>query len=146
MADHNSYTIYHNLVINIPASRVFEGVSDPDHLVNWWPLKCSGQAREGMGYNFFFGPEYDWYAKVTQLKKNRSIHFKMTSADPDWTPTTFGFDLEELSGKTKLAFFHTGWREANEHFKIASYCWAMLLKGLKDYLENGVVIQFQNRS
>ena len=88
------HTIYHDFRIRASVRETFEAITEPKHLVNWWPLRCSGVPEVGNEYNFFFAPEYDWYGKVVQLENNRSFHIKMTVSDPDWDPTTFGFDLE----------------------------------------------------
>ena len=34
--------------------------------------------------------------------KNKKLHIKMTRADPDWDPTSFGFDLSATEGGTRL--------------------------------------------
>ncbi|MDY7396700.1 SRPBCC domain-containing protein [Aureibaculum sp. 2210JD6-5] len=141
-----SFGIYHDLTINAPIEKVFEAVSDPKHLINWWPLKCEGKPILGSEYNFYFTPEYDWYGKVSGLIPNQSFHIKMTKSDLDWDSTTFGFDLEEQSDNVLLHFFHTGWPERNSHYRVSSFCWAMLLKGLKDYLEKGIILPFEERS
>ncbi|WP_299549911.1 SRPBCC domain-containing protein [Seonamhaeicola sp.] len=141
-----SFTIYHNLVINVPSEQVFDAVSKPEHLNNWWTLKSSGKAELGQEYNLNFTDTYDWYCEVSELKHNASIHFKMTRSDTDWDPTTFGFDLEETEHGTSVKFSHANWQETNDHFKIASFCWAMLLNGLKNYLEKGIIIPFEDRN
>ena len=83
---------------------------------------------------------------MSQIEKPHSFYIKMTQADIDWDPTTFGFDLEEENSKTQVRFSHYNWPNCNDHFKIASYCWAVLLKGLKDYLERGDIVPFEKRS
>lgn len=146
MALMSDYTIYHNLMVDSPAGAVFAAVTQPNHLINWWPMRCSGSPAIGAEYNFYFGPEYDWYGKVSEVEENQLFVIEMTKSDPDWDPTSFGFQLEENNGKTKLKFHHTGWASPNDHFRIASYCWAMLLKGLKDYVETGIILPFEDRS
>lgn len=141
------FGIYHDLVINVSIVKVFAAVSEPEHLVNWWPFKCKGEPKAGSEYNFYFTPEYDWYGKVSECIPNRTFHVKMTRSDLDWDSTTFGFDMEEdKDGNTLLHFSHLNWPECNSHYRIASFCWAMLLKGLKDYLEKGVILPFEKRS
>jgi len=140
-----SHSIYFNFVIKSDKFSVYRAVSDPQHLEKWWPLKCSGIPRVGEEYNFNFTDEYDWYAEVKSCKQWEHIHYKMTKSDVDWNPTTFGFYLKEDKNVTSLDFFHEGWPEFNLEFKQSSFCWAMLLKGLKDYLEQGIVIPFENR-
>ncbi|MEW4922973.1 SRPBCC domain-containing protein [Algibacter sp. 2305UL17-15] len=141
-----SYNIYHNLVIKVSPEKVFEAVSLPEHLDNWWTLKSSGKPKLGAAYNLNFTDEYDWYCKVSAIEPNSSIHFKMTESDADWNSTTFGFDLEENENGTLVKFSHVNWPRENHHFKHSSFCWAMLLNGLKNYLEKGVVIPFEKRN
>jgi len=38
----NSFSIYHDLKIESSIERVYDAISNPEHLVNWWPLKCYG--------------------------------------------------------------------------------------------------------
>lgn len=140
-----TYSVYHDLVINAPVSQVYEAVTQPTHLVNWWPLECEGKPIKGETYNFFFTPEYDWYGKVTKAEKNKSFHIKMTESDRDWDPTSFGFDLEQNARNAQVKFWHLGWPECNAHYRRSSYCWAILLNGLKNYLEKGIIVPFEER-
>ena len=139
------HSIHHDLEIKESASKVFQAISEPEHLVNWWPLKCSGIPKENEEYNFFFTPEYDWYGTVSKYEKNKSFYIKITKADADWNPTSFGFDLEQKNDTTLVKFCHVGWLECNGHFRRSSFCWAMLLNGLKNYLEKGIIIPFEDR-
>ncbi|WP_242205618.1 SRPBCC family protein [Aestuariivivens insulae] len=141
-----SCNIYHNLQINVSPKAVFNAVTQPKHLDNWWTLKSSGKPLLGDMYNLNFTDDYDWYCQVSKLEVDKSIHFKMTQSDADWNPTTFGFDMEENDGGTYLKFSHINWPEANNHFKHSSFCWALLLNGLKNYLESGVVVPFEERN
>ncbi len=140
------YSIHHNFLILKDIESLYNAISQPEHLVNWWPLKCSGIPEPGELYNYNFTDKYNWYAEVSSCKKNNHIHFKMTESDEDWNPTTFGYNLEEKENGTYTRFFHKDWSECNDHFKHSSFCWALLLKGLKDYLEKGIVIAFENRA
>lgn len=148
MADLNimSYCIYHSFQIKVSPEKVFMGVSQPEHLNNWWTLESSGVPKLGSEYNLNFTDQYNWYCEVSQLKENESIHFKMTKSDKDWDPTTFGFDLEVKEEATFVRFSHINWLEQNDHFKHSSFCWALLLNGLKNYLERGIIIPFEERN
>lgn len=140
------FTIYHDLVVKTNKPNVFNAVSNPVELEKWWPLKCSGRPEVAATYNFNFTDEYDWYAEVASCKPDEHIHYKMTKSDADWNPTTFGFDLSTHKHGTQLKFWHKDWPKCNDHFKHSSFCWALLLKGLKDYLECGIVIPFEKRA
>jgi uncharacterized protein YndB with AHSA1/START domain len=140
-----TYSIHHDLLIKAPIHKIFEAITEPEHLINWWPLKCEGIPKENEDYNFFFASEYNWYGKVIKLEKNKSFYIKMTKSDADWDPTSFGFDLEQQKGDVLIKFWHVGWPECNAHFRRSSYCWAMLLNGLKNYVEKGIVVPFKER-
>ena len=140
-----THSIYHDLEINESINKTFQAITEPEHLINWWPFKCTGTPKENEEYNFFFKSEYDWYGKVIKTEKNKSFHIKMTTSDPDWNPTSFGFDLEQKNDKVQVKFWHIGWPECNAHFRRSSFCWAMLLNGLKNYVENGKIVPFEER-
>jgi len=139
-------TIFHDFIIKSDRKKIFDAISEPKQLENWWPLICTGKPEVGTLFNFNFTDQYDWFARVVSCKLNDHIHYKMTKSDPDWDPTTFGFDLEEKEGGTLVKFWHKDWPEPNDHFKHSSFCWALLLKGLKDYVEQGIIIPFEERS
>ncbi|MEL7002012.1 MAG: SRPBCC domain-containing protein [Bacteroidota bacterium] len=140
-----THSIHHDLEIVASADKVFQAISEPQHLVNWWPLRCTGLPKDKGKYNFYFSPEYDWHGVVTKVKKNMSFHIKMTKADEDWSPTSFGFDLVPQDKGVLLKFWHVGWPACNAHFRRSSFCWAILLKGLKDYTERGIIVPFEER-
>jgi len=140
-----SYSINHDLEVSATLTEVFQAISKPEHLINWWPLKCSGIPKVNEIYNFYFAPEYDWYGEVTKATENKTFHIKMTKSDADWDPTSFGFDLEPVKNKVRIKFWHTGWQSCNSEFRGSSYCWALLLNGLKKYVEKGIIIPFNER-
>lgn len=141
----SGYSIYHNLIIKTSVKEVFDAISLPEHLNNWWPLHSSGKPEMDCMYNLNFTDQYNWYGKVVECEPNKTFFIKMTESDVDWNPTTFGFRLEERENHTYVRFSHTGWPKENDHFKFSSYCWAMLLNGLKNYLEKGIVVPFEER-
>ncbi|WP_142783662.1 SRPBCC family protein [Changchengzhania lutea] len=138
--------IYHNLLIKASPKQVFDAVTKPEHLNNWWSLKSSGRPELGAEYNLNFTDDFNWYCKVSDVQKNTSIYFKMTKSDKDWEGTTFGFDLEPKDNATWLKFSHENWKMPNDNFKHSSFCWAMLLNGLKNYVEKGKIVPFQDRN
>lgn len=146
MDQQKGYNIYHNLTIKSSANQLFEAITTPEGLINWWPLKCSGEPEEGAEYRFYFGPEYDWNAEVVTCKPDHYFRLKMTKSDPDWDASHLEFTLDQKEDEVMLKFAHRNWPEDNDHFKHSSYCWALLLNGLKNYVEKGIVIPFENRN
>src|SRR5262249_37818125 len=128
--------IYHDFPINAPADRVYQAISTPQGLDRWWTKRAAGQAILGADYQLWFGPEYDWRARVTKLVPPSEFELEFTSADPDWMGTRVGFRLADgKAGSTQVRFYHTGWPASNEHWRISCYCWAMYLRLLRRNLE-----------
>lgn len=140
-------TIYHDFIINVSSEKVFEAVSTPYGLNDWWTKKCSGKCELGAVFNLYFAEEYNWFAEIVSLKHNEAIEFKITKAMEEWQPTSFGFKLQEIKPNiTSVEFYHKDWTEVSKEFKVASYCWADLLRQLKQYLEKGIITPFNERS
>ena len=141
-----SYSIVFDLYINAPKAKVFDAFTIPKHLNNWWTLKSSGEPKLDAIYNLNFTDDYDWYATVSKVEKHSEFYLKMTTSDADWMPTTFGISLEDKDEKTLLKFSHTNWLIDNHHFRFSAFCWAQLLNALKNYVESGTVVPFNERS
>ena len=62
----------------------------------------------------------------SKVKSNESFHIKMTKADIDWNPTTFGFDLDASQNGTLVKFSHINWQERNKnastYFMVKRVC------------------------
>jgi len=137
--------IYHDFPINASSRKVFQAVSTPKGLENWWTKTCEGLPAEGGEYRLGFGPEYDWRAVVTQYTPDSAFEFRLTNADSDWQNSRVGFELTEQDGSTTVRFHHVDWPEANEHYRISCFCWAMYLRLLKRYVETGETVPYETR-
>ena len=137
--------IYHDFTISVRPEEVFKALTEPRQLEAWWPQTCSGKPGLGAEYNFFFDEFSDWYAKISFFELNKSVHYKMTEASADWEHTTFGFDLKKMENGTHISFTHRNWPAVNDEFKEMSFNWAMLLSGLKSFLDKGEIIPYEDR-
>ncbi len=140
------HSILHNVYIQEKdPSLIFDAMTTPSGLDRWWTLESAGKPILHSDYRFYFSEAFDWRATVTLVEIAKSIDWKMTEADIDWTGTSFGFRLKTLSDKTLVEFYHKDWKKTNEHFRRTSFCWAMYLYLLKRYLEYGEIIPFSDR-
>lgn len=140
------YSIQHQFIIKKSAQQVFDALTSPAGLNAWWTLDAQGKPELGEAYRWYFGPEYDWQAQVCHVVQGKELTWRMVVAMDDWMPTQVGFSLSENGGATTVSFFHKNWDAANDHYAITNFCWGQLLKGLKDYLENGVIVPFELRN
>jgi uncharacterized protein YndB with AHSA1/START domain len=137
--------IYHQFQIQSPIDKVFLAISEPAGLDAWWSKKCSGKPEQGAIYNLYFGPGYNWQARVTLFRPDNDFQLEMVDADADWTGSRINFNLKPENGKTSVFFLHTGWPALNDHYRISCYCWAMYLRLLKRYVEYGEVVSYDER-
>lgn len=139
------FDIHHNVYITSPIDTVFNTIATGEGLEKWWTNRSTGDPILECVYSLYFAPQYDWRAKISLLNHNQNIEWLVTEADDDWMNTRFGFNLIQREQLIVAEFYHTGWKELNEHFKRSSYCWAMYLQLLKTYLETGKVTPFEQR-
>ena len=137
--------ILHDFPIAAEPAAVFQAVATPEGLDQWWTARSAGSPAVGSDYQLWFGPGYDWRARVTLCEPGKSFELEMTGADDDWTGTRIAFHLALEQGRTWVRFCHTGWREANRHFRQSAYCWALYLRLLQRYLEQGAVVAYEDR-
>ncbi|MBZ5531729.1 MAG: SRPBCC domain-containing protein [Acidobacteriia bacterium] len=137
--------IFHDFPIKASPDKIFDAVTTPRGLDAWWTKRSAGEARDGAEFELWFGPQYDWRAKVTKCAPNSVFELQMTRADADWTGTRIGFHLQPRDGSTFVQFHHTGWPQPNQHWRISNYCWAMYLRILRRYLEHGELAPYEKR-
>ena len=137
--------IFHDFPIKADTERVFEAISSPAGLDQWWTKRSSGRAQTGAEYELWFGPEFDWRGRVSQCDRGRSFEIELTRAHEDWRGTRVQFALAPTSDGTQLRFAHVGWPKANEHYRISCYCWAMYLRVLRRWLEFGETVPYERR-
>ncbi|MBV9073468.1 MAG: SRPBCC domain-containing protein [Acidobacteria bacterium] len=138
--------IIQQLMVKAPVSRVFQAMSTPAGLDRWWTKTSSGTPEEGGEYSLFFGPDYDWRARVTKYRVNSAFELEITKAHPDWLGTRVGCELqEEASDRTSLRFYHLGWPDENEHWRVSCHCWALYLRIMRRNLEHGENVPYEQR-
>ncbi len=137
--------IIHEFTVKAQPQRVFESFATANGLEKWWTKASSGECREGEKVRLYFGPGYEWEAKVTRHIRPSSFELQMTQAHPDWMGTLIGCELSPEGTATRVRFYHTGWAEKNEHWRISCFCWAMYLRILRRNIEYGEIVEYERR-
>jgi uncharacterized protein YndB with AHSA1/START domain len=138
--------IVHDLSVNARPERVFQCFATPDGLDKWWTKSSSGEVSKGGELRLYFGPQYDWRATITRHEPPSAFEWQITRAHPDWVGTRVGCELSpDGENRTRVRFYHTGWPEQNEHWRVSCYCWAMYLRILRRYLEHGETVEYERR-
>lgn len=137
--------IQHRLAIKADPSRIYDAITTPSGLNAWWTKDCEGSPEVGAPYRFYFSDDFDWKAEVVEVEPGRVIAWRFTDAEPDWTGTTLRLELQEESDQTWLSFLHSDWASDNEHFCHSSFCWAMYLRLLRRFVEEGTTVAYESR-
>ena len=137
--------ILQDFPIKAPPDRVFQAVSDPAFIDEWWTQRSRGQPAVGATYDLDFGPGYQWRAVVTKSVPSSAFELRLIAADPDWVGSIVGFELTPSPSGTQVRFYHCGWREPDEHYRISTHCWAMYLRILRRHLEHGESVPYDRR-
>lgn len=137
--------ILQDLPIRVAPQRVFDAVTQPALLDQWWTVRSSGRPTPGTTYELDFGPSFLWRAVVERSEPGIAFEWRMTEADDDWTGTRVGFDLAPIASGTLVRFAHRHWPEANAHYRGSSHCWALYLRVLRRHLEFGEVVPYDQR-
>ena len=137
--------IFYYFPINAAIEKVFEKISTPTGLDSWWSKSSKGIAAPGAIYEFYFGPGYNWKAIVSKCVPNESFELQFIESDSDWNNSKVGFTLIDQNETTQVEFYHTGWKEDNEHYRISNYCWPMYLRILKRNVEFREEVPYEDR-
>ena len=126
-------------------SRVYEAVSDPRMIDEWWTLTSTGRPAVGSTYDLDFGPGYHWQAVVTKANPSSAFELRLTSADADWLDTVVGFELEPSGDATQVRFYHRGWPAVSDHYRTSCHCWALYLRVMRRHIEHGESVPYDRR-
>ena len=137
--------ILQDFPIKASVESVFLAVSTAKGLDSWWTKRAAGEPKLGATYELFFGPTYEWRATVTKCVSNSEFELEIVHADEDWTGTRVGFVLEPREEVTWVRFYNIGWPSPNEHYRVSTHCWAMYLRLLRKFLEDGTTVPYETR-
>ena len=74
--------VFHDFPIKVSPAQVFQAVSSPSGLDQWWTRTSRGEPFEGADYELGFGPGYDWRARVTRCAPNTDFeleHYRISN-------------------------------------------------------------------
>lgn len=138
--------IIHEFTVKALPEQVFQLFATASGLEKWWTKLSTGESRAGGNFRLYFGPQFDWQAKVTRYAPPSSFELQITQAHPDWMATRVGCELAPAgTDTTRVRFHHTGWPQENEHWRVSCFCWAMYLRILRRNLEYGEIVDYEKR-
>jgi uncharacterized protein YndB with AHSA1/START domain len=131
--------IMHIVKIHASPERVYQALTTPEAIRNWWTRDAVLDSRIGGTGEFGF-LERPNITKVSVAELTAPVHvgWKTISAGaPGWDGTTITFDLRADGSDTALAFAHRGFKQADGAYAATTTGWGYYLVSLKRYLEAG---------
>jgi len=151
--------IHHELLIGVPAEKIYRAITSQEGLSGWWTPGTSAKPELDSVAHFPFGPEYFKEMKIKELKPSTRVKWICTTGADEWIGTTLSFELQfgdkehllnfhpEIEGQiqqqnkgdkgTLLIFHHDGWKEYTPMFAECNYTWGQFLRSLKLLCETG---------
>ena len=135
-------SIDHMYHIDAPVETVYKAITNVEGLQNWWTTGAKGESEVGGTITFPFTDEAMCVMSVHSMENNKALTWKCVEGPADWIGTELSFDLASVSGKTRVRFTHTGWKEQNDFFANCNFSWGKYLQSLRLFCETGTGTPF----
>jgi uncharacterized protein YndB with AHSA1/START domain len=129
--------IFHMVLIDAPAERVYEAITEEKGLASWWTVQVVAKPAVGSMAEFRFGDRYHAGMRILALEPPGRVEWLCVSGDDEWVGTRLAFDLEKRGDQTLLRFRHGLWRDATDFYASCNFNWGHYLASLKSYCETG---------
>jgi len=130
-------SIYHRLLIEAPAEKIYEALTTQEGLAGWWTPETIAEPEVGSISRFSFGPDYFKEMRVETLQPYSKVKWLCLKAFEDWIGTKLTFELRPHARGTVLFFHHDGWKAYTPEFASCTYDWALFFRSLKLLCETG---------
>lgn len=134
-------SIEREIQVNATPEVVYEVVSSPKHLREWWPDDADLEAKAGAAGTVSFGPDKVVDLTVVEADPPRRFSFRWDYEDEVPTESNsllVTFDLIPKDGGTLLRFAETGWDEASrtdDNYNDHVSGWNYFLPRLAPYVD-----------
>jgi len=144
-------TVLAEVYIAAPPERVFQAITDPRQMLQWWgekgmyrcthfetDVRVNGKwlsvGVDASGKNFQVSGEY------LEVDRPRVLVYTWTASWTGALKTTVRWELEPHSGGTQLRIQHSGFASAPEAAKSHGEGWQRVLAWMQGFVEKGATI------
>ena len=136
--------IWHELFFNVSPQKLYEAITDPQKLAQWWTADVRGMSRPGKSLEFWFGG-LSQEMIVSDLKPGKLVRWAATEKGlSDWAGTILEFKIFHREDLTYLHLRHFNWREDAEMYAQCNTDWAFYLLSLREFVDKGKGRPFPN--
>ena len=136
--------IWHELFFKVSPQTLYEAITDPTQLSQWWTTDVRGTSHTGKYLEFGFG-ETIQQMLVSDLEPGKLVRWTATEKGlSDWAKTVLAFKIFSKDELTYLHLHHSNWREDAEMYAQCNTDWAFYLLSLREFVEKGKGRPFPN--
>jgi uncharacterized protein YndB with AHSA1/START domain len=129
--------ILHRIGVVAPLDEVYEAITTPQGLAEWWTTDTVGKNEVGGELAFRFGDVGGFDMEILELDPAGRVRWLVIDGPEEWIGTEVDWKLEQREDWTIVLFKHQGWREPVEFMHHCSTKWASFLMSLKELVETG---------
>jgi uncharacterized protein YndB with AHSA1/START domain len=126
----------HQIEIEAPPERVFEGLATGAGLQGWWTGDAVAEPNAGSVVELgFYGRSTVFHMRVDELVPGKTVRWTCVGDAEEWAGTHLRWDLKETDMGTEVRFVHGGWTSTDGWFATCNTTWGELMYRLKDWAE-----------
>jgi uncharacterized protein YndB with AHSA1/START domain len=129
--------IKHRVGIKSSVQDLWEAITNPAKISNWWSSFASGSAQTGSNLHLTFDGLVTLSFTVIDCVKDRLLHLQNTGGPGAWDTSHLVFELSEDVEQTFLVLKHYNPDSSEDDFQFFMTKWPIFLVSLKSYLETG---------
>jgi uncharacterized protein YndB with AHSA1/START domain len=128
------------IAVDAPVAAVWNALTDPEQLVNWFPLEASGSSEEGGTITFSWDEGCEWSTTIDLLETNSHVRWvdpPAEGSDSEQPSVAVDFYLEARGDKTILRLVHSGFSASSdwdEYYDATEAGWTYFLYNLQHFL------------
>ncbi|TGK10156.1 SRPBCC domain-containing protein [Leptospira fletcheri] len=134
-----SYEINHKIGLKVAPEKLYETLTDPKKLAQWWTSDTRGNGTNVGGILEFWFGNFCQKFEVRTLEQGKLVRWKATQEGGmgEWAGTEITFRIWTDNIQTLLHFRHSDWKDSTDFLAHCSMKWATFLLSLKDLMEKG---------
>ncbi len=124
--------------IDAPVENIWNALSDPDQLANWFPLTAHGTKGKGGQISLSWGSPEEWTTIIDIWEPNKHLRLVDPPAAEGIPPTAIDFRLETVGGTTIVRLVNSGFSadaDWDEMLDTMTSGWTYFLFNLQQYVE-----------
>lgn len=124
--------------IDAPISAVWNALTDPEKLANWFPREASGTTGKGGAVTLTWDDDCEWTTNIDVWEPDAHLRWVDSPSSGDAPEVAIDFHLEVRGGATFVRLVHSGFSASSDwddSYEATKGGWTYFLDNLRHYLQ-----------